>query len=379
MSHPGGISLTLGIVGDGTSLHEETRKQLEGVLGEHFICRNAEPTDTSADVLVVVGEGLLVDPVKEALLAGFPSGRIVVVTRKLHDLQAVCLDDLDIPCVIAAPRGNAGSAVVAHIRSALGHAADPPVARARIEETLGQLGMQRSETFRGLALKQRLTAIEFHPPGDSGLNVSVIRGRERSYPFFGSCPEFRENMAIVHATGSGLSGLGAKEHALFTQALVCQCAEKSEADASLTRRFVRAACSILGTEETYRPALLIFKRSFQTLEVLLTGNLDLWLVNPKRLPPVGVTPGPGVALSGTEHPPSVKERRIKLTNGDHLLLLDSGWFTANETNRRVREEAMLEAAASGDLPAHLKLNAPDDSGSGIVIFWNTGGVEELLT
>ncbi|MEN8163466.1 MAG: hypothetical protein ABFS37_05000 [Acidobacteriota bacterium] len=372
MTHPGGTSVTLGILGDEGYLHQETQKQLEAVLGDHFLCRQTEPTDTSVDVLIVSAKNLLTQPIMEALLAGFPPTRIVAVIGDLPELQKVCLDELKILYVVANSTGNAGSAVVTQVRSALGHLGDPPLARSKIEETFGQLDTQKSETFRGLAFKSRLSRLVSCAPSNSGLDVSIIPGRNRPFPFFGGCPG-SEDVTVLHATEAGLKGLDAKEHALFTQALVCQCIEERQTNASFTTKFVEVARSILGWEELYRPALLIFRRSVQTLEILLTGDLDLWLVNPKRLPPVGLTRSPGVALTGKKDSPSGKERRLKLTAGDHLILMPAGWFEAEETNPKERTKTLLEFADSGHLPDLLRLGAPVHSGAALVVEWKNGG------
>ncbi len=372
MTRPGEASVILGIVGDEGYLHQETQKQLEAVLGDHFLCRPTEPTDTSVDVLVVTGKKLLTQPIMEALLAGFPPTGIVAVVGALNDLQEVCLNELTIPHVVVGSEKNAGSAVVAQVRYALGHLGAPSLSRSRVEETFGQLDTQKSETFRGLAFKSRLAKLELCAPGDSGLKVSVIPGRDKPYPFFGGCPG-SEDVTVLHATEAGLKGLDAREHALFTQALVCQCIEARQTNASFTTKFVEVARSILGWEEFYRPALLIFRRSVQTLEVLLTGDLDLWLVNTRRLPPVGLTRSPGIALTGTRDSPSGKERRVKLTAGDHLILMPAGWFEAEETNPKERTKALLEFAEGGCLPDLLRLGTSVHSGAALVVEWNNEG------
>jgi len=363
----------LGIIGDGTSLHQETVKQLDAVLGEHFYCRPAEPTDTSADVLIVIGRNLLVQPIRDALLAGFPPARIIAVVEQPRDLHTVCLSDLGIPLVVNGQKGNSGSVLVSYVRSALGHLADPPVARSRIEETLGQLDMQQSETFRGLAFKQRLNDLEINPPEKSGLCLWEIPGKNRRFPVFGSCVRAGKNVAIVYATEAGLKGLNPREHALFTQELVCRCVGDMGADASLVEKFIEEARSILGRKELFRPALLVLHKSLQTLEFLLTGDLDLWIINPKRLPQLGVIRGPGIALSGAKNSPQGKKRKIKLTGGDHLLLLPSGWFPENEVNPGAREKALLDATAAGELSDFVKMSAPTDSGAAIVIMLHTEG------
>jgi hypothetical protein len=367
LSHSSEASFTLGIIGDGTTLHQETQKQLEVVFGDHFSCRAVDPTDTSVDVLVVVGKYLPVQPIKIALLAGFPPTRIVTVIENLRDLQDVCLTDLGIPSVIPDSRGHSGPSLVSYVRAGLSHLAAPPLARSRVEETLGQLDMQQSETFRGLAFKQQLSDLDVNPPEDSGLCISVIPGKKREYPVFGSCAQGGDNVAIVYGTEEGLNGLNAREHALFTQALVCRCLGDNEADASLVDRFIEEAHSMLGRKERFRPTLLVFRRSLQTLEVLLTGDLDLWIINPKRLPPLGITQGPGVALSGAENSPHGKTRRIKLTSGDHLLVLPSRWFADNEANAGAMKKPLLEAATAGELADFLKLTGPHDSGTAIVV------------
>lgn len=369
MSQPEQAPVTLGIVGDGSYLHRKTQKQLKAVLGEFFLCRPAEPRDTSVEVLVFTGEELLAQPIMEALLAGFPPARIVAVTRDLHELQGICLDELNISFVVAGSRGDSGSEVVARIRSALGHLGDPPLARSRVEETLGQLDTQRTETFRGRAFKRRLSKLKLSAPGKSGLDVSVIPGRQNPFPFFGSCPG-GEDVIILHATEAGLRGLDPKEHALFTQALVRQCVEEQQPNVSFTKKFVEAARSILGWEEPYRPALLIFRPSVQTLEVLLTGNLDLLLVNPRRLPPVGLTRSPGIALKGTRSSFLGKERRLKLTTGDHLILISSGWLNANETNPKERTDAVLDFAENGHLPNLLRVSVAAHIGAALVVAWH---------
>lgn len=336
-------------------------------MGDDFSCRSVKPSDTSVDVLIVIDKNLPIQRIKEALLAGFPPSRIVTVTEELQELQEVCLRDLGIPFVVTDPRNSPGADLLAHIRSGLSHFAAPPLARSRIEETLGQLDMQQSETFQGVAFKQQLTNLDLNAPEDSGLCVSVIPSKRQEYPVFAGLSDSGEDVAIMFAVEEGLNGLNAREHALFTQALISRCLSDNETGASLVDRFIEEARSMLGREELFRPTLLVFQRSLQTLEVLLTGDLDLWIINSKRLPPLGITRGPGVALSGAEDSPHGKIRRIKLTSGDHLLVLPSGWFMDNEVNPKARKMTLLEAANAEELPDFLKLTSPHDSGTAIVV------------
>ena len=361
------IVLTLGVVSDGSLFQRDIQRTLQAVLGDHFFCRTTEPSDLSVDVLVVVGERLLVQAIKEALLAGFPPARIVVVIGEPHRLDGVCLDDLGIHWVVGDSPGRIAATVVAKIRLALGQLTAQRLPRSRIDETLGQLDMLHAETLRGLAFKRRLASLHFSPAENCGLHVTVIPGRDRSYPSFGSCQDGGKDLCIVHATESGVEGLNASEHALFTQALLSHCILDQGIKTSFVSKFVEGACSILGRDEVYRPALLIFHRSLQTLDILLTGNLDLWIVNPQRLPSVGVTHGPGVALSGAKNSPSGKQRRIRISTGDRFLLLPSGWFQARDEDPKSCDNSLLEAVVHDNLQRFLSLHAPGAADAALVV------------
>jgi len=363
---PVNSTLSLDLIGDGSTLFRKTSEQLEAVVGEHFTCRVVSDTDASTEVLVVISEELNLKKIRDALLAGVPPARMISISKKATKLEEICLKDLGVSLILVDSKGRFSQDVTAQVRQALGRIGEKPLSRSRIEETLGQLETQKTETFHGLAFKQRLADVEFNPPEKSGLDVSVIPGRNSGFPVFGSCVRGGTNTAILYGIEKGLKELNVREHALFTQALVCRCVTDDETETSIIERFIQDARLIVGLEESFRPTLLVLRRSVGVLEILLTGSLDLWIINPKRIPRIGVLRGPGRATRGIDFPDG-KRRRIKLTGGDHLLLLSSDWFPENEVDSKTREDTMLLMAKIDELPDFVGLSAPADSGPALVM------------
>jgi len=353
--------------GDSGDLARSVVKLLSGALPDVqlFEDETGEPAISFPQAALLIGNRLSLEKLRHLLMDGFSPSRIVVGTAESSELERICLRELGVEYIELDSEEEAGAKLFPLLRHALGRFEDEAMLRSRIEETLGQLGMERNESLLGMAFKQRLVHVSPIQPARLGhefFNVDL-----EHFPVIFSSNPLGVNLAVIHATEPGLTGIDPTQHALFTEEILRGCIRSGADTRVILRNFEREAIKLLGEDESYRVSVLVFDREMHTVHVLLGGSLDFWLLNPRRLPPIGVHRSENRSLRRDRSGRSPKHRRIKLGDGDLLCLVSGSFHRILRKEKISSDKALLDAVRNHRVIDFFR--TLDAEGSGVVIPW----------